>query len=124
SAFATIDDFGAQSSRPASSLCTLRTRQSPSGMATLATGPPATALTGLALHQLDLIKGFHCLINSTLRSEAALIKCMVPDLRRVVRNRRVRQREGILPCFRARTLTGRHVFGGAQTPTWISHSLH
>jgi hypothetical protein len=32
-------------------------------MATLATGLPATVLTGLDLHQLDLIKEFHCLIN-------------------------------------------------------------
>jgi len=31
-------------------------------MATLAAGLPATALTGLDLHQLDFIKGFHSLI--------------------------------------------------------------
>ena len=52
-------DFGAQSSRPASSLCTLRTRRSPDGMATLATGLPATALTGPDLHRLDPNKEFH-----------------------------------------------------------------
>ena len=32
-------------------------------MAKLATGPPATALTGLDLHQLDFNKEFHCLIT-------------------------------------------------------------
>ena len=32
-------------------------------MATLATGMPATALTGLDLHQLDSYKEFHCLIT-------------------------------------------------------------
>jgi hypothetical protein len=32
-------------------------------MATLATGLPATALTGLDLHQLDSYKEFHCLIT-------------------------------------------------------------
>jgi hypothetical protein len=38
-------------------LCTLRTRQSPDGMATLATGLPATALTG---HQaLGELAGFY-----------------------------------------------------------------
>ena len=37
-------------------LCTLRTRQSPDGMATLATGLPDTALTGhQALDELDRI---------------------------------------------------------------------
>jgi hypothetical protein len=33
-------------------------------MATLATGLPATALTGLDLHQLDFNKEFHCLITA------------------------------------------------------------
>lgn len=32
-------------------------------MATLAAGLPATALTGLDLHQLDSCKEFHCLIT-------------------------------------------------------------
>jgi len=32
---------------------------SPDGMATLTTGLPATALTGLDLHQLDSSKEFH-----------------------------------------------------------------
>jgi len=52
-------NFGIQFSRPAFSLCTLRTRRSPDGMATLATGLPATALTGLDFHQLDLNREFH-----------------------------------------------------------------
>lgn len=52
-------NFGAQSSRPASSLCTLRTRRSPDGMATLATGPPATALTGVDFHHLGPNRKFH-----------------------------------------------------------------
>jgi len=34
-------------------------------MATLATGPPATALTGLDLHQLDSFRKFHSLILSS-----------------------------------------------------------
>jgi hypothetical protein len=34
-------------------------------MATLATGLPATALTGLDLHQLDSYKEFHCLITDS-----------------------------------------------------------
>jgi hypothetical protein len=62
SAFATMIVFGAQSSRPARSLCTLRTRQSPGGMATLATGLPATALTGPDLHRLGPNRKFHSLI--------------------------------------------------------------
>ena len=33
-------------------------------MARLATGLPATALTGLDLHQLDFNKEFHCLITA------------------------------------------------------------
>jgi hypothetical protein len=35
-------------------------------MATLATGLPATALTGLELHQLDFNKEFHCFIADPL----------------------------------------------------------
>ncbi len=34
-------------------------------MATLATGLPATALTGLDFHQLDSYKEFHCLITDS-----------------------------------------------------------
>jgi len=44
SAFATTADFGAQSSRPASSLQTLSACQSPGQTAMLATHLPATAL--------------------------------------------------------------------------------
>ncbi len=33
-------------------------------MATLASGPPATALAGLDLHQLDFNKEFHSLIRA------------------------------------------------------------
>lgn len=42
-------------SRPASSLSTLRPHRSPDVGARLATSLPATALTGLDLHQLDFI---------------------------------------------------------------------
>src|SRR5205809_1049009 len=59
-------NFEVQFSRPAFSLCTLRTRRSPDGMATLATGLPATALTGLASHQLDLNREFHCFFSDSL----------------------------------------------------------
>lgn len=51
--------FGAEHSRPAFSLCTLRHPPVTRRMATLATGLPATALTRLDLHQLDFVKGFH-----------------------------------------------------------------
>jgi hypothetical protein len=65
-AFATMTDFGAQSSRPALSLCTLRTRQSPGGMATLATDLPAPALAGPDLHRLGPNRKFHSLMCDPL----------------------------------------------------------
>ncbi len=58
SAAATICDFGAESSRPASSLPTLQPRPVTRPEARLATGLPATALTGLDSHQLDSFERF------------------------------------------------------------------
>jgi hypothetical protein len=59
---ATRNDFGTESSRPASLLCTLRHPPVTRRMATLASGLPATALAGLDLHQLDFNKEFHSLM--------------------------------------------------------------
>jgi hypothetical protein len=59
---ATMNDFGAEPSRPASLLSTLRPPVARPG-ARLATGPPAAALTGLDSHQLDSFEGFHRLIS-------------------------------------------------------------
>jgi hypothetical protein len=53
SASATTNDFGAESSRPASSLSTLLSLPVARCEARLATGLSATTLTGLDLHQLD-----------------------------------------------------------------------
>ena len=55
---ATVADFGAESSRPASLLCTLRTHQSPGEWQH---SLPACLLTlaGRDLHPLDSIKKFH-----------------------------------------------------------------
>jgi len=71
SASATICDFGAESSRPTISLSTLRPPSVTRREARLATDPPATALAGLDLHQLDSYERFHQLIlNSPLPSLA------------------------------------------------------
>src|ERR1700675_4870729 len=59
---ATVADFGAGSSRPASLLCTLRTHQSP-GEWQHSLPACSLALTGRDLHPLDFIKWFpllHC----------------------------------------------------------------
>ena len=53
SASATMIDFGAESSRPATLLSTLQPPSVTRREARLATGLPATALAGLDLHQLD-----------------------------------------------------------------------
>src|SRR6266404_7262670 len=57
SAYAILIDFGAESSRPASLLCTLRTHQSPGEWQHLL---PACslALAGRDLHPLDFFKWF------------------------------------------------------------------
>jgi len=55
---ATVNDFGAAPSRPASSRPTLHPRPVARREARLASGLPATALTGLDLHQLDPIERF------------------------------------------------------------------
>jgi len=62
SASATTNDFGAESARPTSLLSTLRPPSVTRREARLATGLPATALTGLDLHQLDSYERFHQLI--------------------------------------------------------------
>jgi len=62
SASATTNDFGAESSRPTSLLSTLRPPSVTRREARLATGLPATALTGLDFHQLDSFERFHQLI--------------------------------------------------------------
>ncbi len=62
SASATTSDFGAESTRPTSLLSTLQPPSVTRREARLATGPPATALTGLDLHQLDSVERFHQLI--------------------------------------------------------------
>ena len=62
SASATTDHFGAESSRPTSLLSTLQPPSVTRREARLATGPPATALAGLDLHQLDSYERFHQLI--------------------------------------------------------------
>jgi hypothetical protein len=59
SASAIVVNFGAESSRPTSSLSTLRHGGSPHRDARLATGLPATALVGLDFHQLDSFERFH-----------------------------------------------------------------
>src|SRR5438874_12941453 len=53
-------DFGAESSRPASLLCTLRTHQSP-GEWQHSLPACLLALTGRDSHPLDFIKQFHLL---------------------------------------------------------------
>jgi hypothetical protein len=71
SAIATIKDFGAGSSRPTSLLSTLQPPPVTQREARLATGLPATALTGLDFHQLDSYERFHQLIlNSPFPSLA------------------------------------------------------
>jgi hypothetical protein len=71
SASATTNDFGAESSRPTVSLSTLQPPSVTRREARLATGLPATALTGLDLHQLDSYERFHQLIlNSPFPSLA------------------------------------------------------
>ena len=62
SASAAMIDFGAESSRPATLLSTLRPPSVTRREARLATGLPATALAGLDLHQLDSYERFHQLI--------------------------------------------------------------
>ena len=62
SASATRTDFGAESTRPAPLRVYASPRRSPGTGARLTTGLPATALTGLDLHQLDSIQRFHVLI--------------------------------------------------------------
>jgi hypothetical protein len=57
---ATIKDFGAEPSRPASLLCTLRTHQSP-GEWQHSLPACSLALAGRDLHPLDFIKWFHLL---------------------------------------------------------------
>src|SRR6516164_11749866 len=57
---ATIKDFGAEPSRPASLLCTLRTHQSP-GEWQHSLPACSLALAGRVLHPLDFIKWFHLL---------------------------------------------------------------
>ena len=57
---ATVADFGAESSRPASLLCTLRTHQSP-GEWQHSLPACSLALAGRVLHPLDFIKWFHLL---------------------------------------------------------------
>jgi len=64
SASATMNDFGAESSRPTSLLSTLQPPSVTRREARLATGPPATALAGLDLHQLDSFERFHLLISN------------------------------------------------------------
>jgi len=63
SASATINDFGAESSRPSFSLSTLQPPSVTRREARLATGLPAAALAGLDLHQLDSYERFHQLIS-------------------------------------------------------------
>lgn len=63
SASATTNDFGAESARPTSLLSTLQPPSVTRREARLATGLPATALTGLDLHQLDSYERFHQLIS-------------------------------------------------------------
>jgi len=55
---ATSNDFGADPSRPASLLSTLQPQPVTRLEARLATGLPATALTGLDFHQLDSFERF------------------------------------------------------------------
>jgi len=62
SAFATTNDFGAESSRPTLLLPTLQPPSVTQREARLTTGLPATALTGLDFHQLDSFERFHQLI--------------------------------------------------------------
>jgi hypothetical protein len=59
---ASVAALGAEPSRPATLLSTLRPPITRPG-ARLATGPPAMALTGLDFHQLDSFEGFHQLIS-------------------------------------------------------------
>lgn len=71
SASATTNDFGAESSRPTLLLSTLQPPPVSRREARLATGLPATALTGLDFHQLDSYERFHQLIlNSPFPSLA------------------------------------------------------
>ena len=52
-------------------------------MATLASGLPATALTGLDLHQLDSNKEFHCLITDPSFPRLAQREPVVAGYRRM-----------------------------------------
>jgi len=64
SASATWKDFGAEIHAARSLAVYASPRQLPGAGARLATGLPATALTGLDLHQLDSVKRFHGLITA------------------------------------------------------------
>ena len=68
SASASANDFGAESSRPASLLCTLRTHQSP-GAWQHSLPACLLALAGRDLHPLDSDKRFHLLILSSSSSK-------------------------------------------------------
>ena len=59
---ATRDDFGAESSRPASLLCTLRTHQTP-GEWQHSLPACSLALTGRDFHPLDFIEWFQLFIS-------------------------------------------------------------
>ena len=58
-----VADFGAESARPAPLCVYASPRRSPGAGARLTTGLPATALTGLDLHQLDSNQRFHVLMD-------------------------------------------------------------
>ena len=68
SAFATACDFGAQSSRPASSLHTLRRLPVTRQTVMLVSRLPATALARRDLHPLGLNRKFRCLVYSSSSS--------------------------------------------------------
>ena len=66
SASAKINDFGAESTRPAPLPVYASPRRSPDAGARLATDLPAAALAGLDSHQLDSIQRFHVLMTFLL----------------------------------------------------------
>jgi hypothetical protein len=80
---ATVADFGAGSSRPASLLCTLRTHQSP-GEWQHWLPACSLALTGRDLHPLDFIKWFpllHCRFLHFHAYPSAICRCLTSSAR-------------------------------------------
>ena len=97
---ATRDDFGAEPSRPASLLCTLRTHQSP-GEWQHSLPACSLALTGRDFHPLDSIEWFHLFISrfpppKLPQRDIAGLLFFVPRARRTLGAYRIPRETGLL----------------------------